>query len=179
MPPPQGATLLVDVWSARDGVRDLIGKASFPLAGISGLPSAVPLLSGELEVRISFGVAIPTGGTAEPARQPPSPIKPPSPLAKPPSPLAKPPSPLAKQPSLLKPPSQDAKPSLLGDLPPISPRGPPTPPAPSANKGPSAEITDEEKASFNFEGQRARPRKKIEAAPLVGKTCAPPPPPLL
>jgi hypothetical protein len=36
-------------------------------------------------------------------------------------------------------------------------------------------MSDEEKASFRFCGQRARPRKKIEAAPLVGQTYLKPP----
>ena len=186
--------LIVDVWGVGASEEKLVGKLSLSLA--SGLPmnksKTFSLITGSIELKASMALSevqpsseVPTGsggaaseegfdeyrekkrgemGVAYKAHK-----------AAPPKPKAE-----LLPPTAPKPPKTTPQEAAAAKAQPKSPPKPSGPPRAITMTDTISEkrvglMSDEEKASFEFRGQRARPRKKIEYAPIKNTTYLKPP----
>ena len=156
----------MDVWGLGESVggKAMIGKASISLQHLpSAAPRCFPLIFGELELRVT----IPT-----PDNAPPPPAA--SPTTAAPKPVASPAKPvrLSTQTCQHSPPKPAAaSPAKAAAAAALSTQAAASPAKAASDDGPSAE----EAASLKLRGQRARPRKKIEYAPVRDVTYLKPP----
>ena len=189
---PAEGMLVIDIFGGGStATSDLIGKVMVPLLRLPwAAPARFPLITGEIEVKavlrqddiLATGEALAAASLPRPAvapisavtvaastdinsrlaraktAPPASPAKPPP--AAPPTPAAPPPAPPKGSPTPAPPLPTPAEPA----------------PTPAPRESSHAEdLSPEEAASFELRGQRARPRKKIEYAPVRNTTYLKPP----